>query len=82
MLEILNTSRVSKNRVNRIDRLIFSYYDKEEINNFNGVMFGLIEKIFGEDYYTVKKSIYRELEGLAKQIGEYLELSRRMIYLQ
>lgn len=34
MLEILNTSRVSKNRVNRIDRLIFSYYDKEEINNF------------------------------------------------
>ena len=34
MLEILNTSRVSKNRVSRIDRLIFSYYDKEEINNF------------------------------------------------
>ena len=34
MLEILNTSRVSKNRVNRIDRLIFFYYDKEEINNF------------------------------------------------
>ena len=34
MLEILNTSRVSKNRVNRIDRLIFSNYDKEEINNF------------------------------------------------
>lgn len=34
MIEILNTSRVSKNRVNRIDRLIFSYYDKEEINNF------------------------------------------------
>lgn len=34
MLEILNTSRVSKNRVNRIDRLIFSYYDKDEINNF------------------------------------------------
>ena len=34
MLEILNTSRVSKNRVNRIDRLIFSYYDKDEMNNF------------------------------------------------
>ena len=34
MLEILNTSRASKNRVNRIDRLIFSYYGKEEINNF------------------------------------------------
>lgn len=28
MIEILNTSRVSKNRVKRIDRLIFSYYDK------------------------------------------------------
>lgn len=34
MLEILNTSRASKNRVNRIDKLIFSYYNKEEINNF------------------------------------------------
>lgn len=34
ILEILNTSRVSKNRINRIDKLIFSYYDKEEINNF------------------------------------------------
>ena len=33
MLEILDTSRVSKNRVKRIDKLIFSYYDKEEINN-------------------------------------------------
>lgn len=33
MLEILKTSRVSKNRVKRIDKLIFSYYDKEEINN-------------------------------------------------
>lgn len=37
-------------------------------------MFGLTEKIFGEDYYTVKKSIFKELEGLAKQIGEYLDL--------
>lgn len=33
MLEILDTSRASKNRVKRIDKLIFSYYDKEEINN-------------------------------------------------
>lgn len=32
MLEILDTSRASKNRVKRIDKLIFSYYDKEEIN--------------------------------------------------
>lgn len=34
LVEILNTSRVSKNRVKRIDRLIFSYYSKEEIDNF------------------------------------------------
>ena len=33
ILEILDTSRASKNRVKRIDKLIFSYYDKEEINN-------------------------------------------------
>ena len=33
MIEILNTSRASKNRVKRIDRLIFSYY-KDEIDNF------------------------------------------------
>ena len=32
MLEIIDTSRVSKNRVKRIDKLIFSYYNKEEIN--------------------------------------------------
>lgn len=34
MLEILDTSRVSTNRIKRIDRLIFSYYDKDEIDNF------------------------------------------------
>lgn len=33
MLEILETSRGSKNRVKRIDKLIFTYYNKEEINN-------------------------------------------------
>lgn len=33
MLEIIDTSRASKNRVKKIDKLIFSYYDKEEINN-------------------------------------------------
>lgn len=33
MFEILDTSKVSKNRIKRIDRLIFSYYNKEEINN-------------------------------------------------
>ena len=33
MLEILDTSRASKNRVKRIDKMIFSYYDKDEINN-------------------------------------------------
>lgn len=45
-------------------------------------MFGLTRKLFGEDYLIVKKSIYKELEGLAKQIGEYLELPQRMVYLQ
>lgn len=34
LVEILNTSRVSKNRVKRIDRLIFSYYSKGKIDNF------------------------------------------------
>lgn len=34
MLDILNTSRASKNRIKRIDSLIFSYYNKEEIDNF------------------------------------------------
>ena len=34
MFEILNSSRVSKNRAKRIDKLIFSYYDKNRINNF------------------------------------------------
>lgn len=33
MLEILDTSRASKNRTKRVDKLIFSYYDKDEINN-------------------------------------------------
>lgn len=33
LFEILCTSKVSKNRVKRIDKLIFSYYDKNEINN-------------------------------------------------
>ena len=45
-------------------------------------MFGLTRKLFGEDYLIVKKSIYKELKGLAKQIGEYLELPQRMVYLQ
>lgn len=34
MLKILNTSRASKNRIKKVDKLIFSYYDKEKINNF------------------------------------------------
>lgn len=46
------------------------------------VMFGLTRKLLGEDYLIVKKSIYKELKGLAKQIGEYLELPKRMVYLQ
>ena len=34
MMEILKTSRVSKNRIKRIDRLIFTYYDRNELDNF------------------------------------------------
>lgn len=33
LLEVLDTSRASKNRIKKIDKLIFSYYTKEEINN-------------------------------------------------
>lgn len=55
---------------------------KESDLIISDTMFGLTEKIFGEDYYTVKKSIYQELEELAKQIGEYLDLPQRMVYLQ
>lgn len=33
ILEILDTSRASKNRIKRIDSLIFSHYNKDEINN-------------------------------------------------
>lgn len=48
----------------------------------NDLMFGLTEKLFGENYYIVKSSIYRELEALSKQIGKYLELPQKMVYLQ
>lgn len=33
LLDILDTTRNSKNRVKRIDKLIFSYYDTDEINS-------------------------------------------------
>lgn len=33
LLEILNTSRASKNRIKKIDKLIFSYYNEDEIKN-------------------------------------------------
>lgn len=52
---------------------------KEKNLIISDVMFGLTEKIFGENYYIVKPSIYRALEGLAKQIGEYLELPQKMV---
>ena len=55
---------------------------KESELVIDDLMFGLTEKLFGEDYYTVKTSIYKELEGLAKQIGEYLKLPKWMVYLQ
>ena len=34
LFEILGTSQASKNRIKRIDKLIFNYYSKDEINNF------------------------------------------------
>lgn len=33
IFDILQTSRVSKNRVKRIDKVLFSYYNKDELNN-------------------------------------------------
>ena len=33
ILEILDTSRASKNRIKRIDKLIFSFYDEEQLKN-------------------------------------------------
>lgn len=33
IFDILETSRVSKNRVKRIDRVLFDYYNKDELNN-------------------------------------------------
>lgn len=53
---------------------------EDELIN-SDVMFGLTRKLLGEDYLIVKKSIYKELKGLAKQIGEYLELPKKMVYL-
>ena len=55
---------------------------KESNLIISDAMFSLTEKIFGEYYYTIKKSIYKELEKLAKQIGAYLDLPQRMVYLQ
>lgn len=37
LVEILETSRASKNRVKRIDKLIFSYYDKKRISNLKRI---------------------------------------------
>lgn len=33
VLDVLDTSRASKNRIKRIDKLIFSYYDKNALND-------------------------------------------------
>ena len=54
---------------------------KDKELRMDDIMFGLTEKIFGVDYYIVKTSIYRELKGLARQIGTYLELPQGRIYL-
>lgn len=37
IFDILDTSRASKNRIKRIDKVIFSYYDKEELDNLKRV---------------------------------------------
>lgn len=55
---------------------------KEKELRMDDMTFGLTEKIFGEDYYIVKESIYKELKELAKQIGIYLELPQNMIYIK
>lgn len=49
---------------------------------FDDAMFGLTIKIFGKEYSDVKKEIYKVLDGLAKQIGEYLELPHGMVSLK
>lgn len=38
-------------------------------------MFGLTQKFFGEDYYTVKNNIIAELDGVEKQIKKIINLS-------
>ena len=42
----------------------------------NDIMFGLTNKVFGEDYSTIKSFVYGELSDLAKQIGVYLKLPK------
>lgn len=67
-------------RKNAIDMVQKGCLKDKELR-MDDIMFGLTEKIFGVDYYIIKTSIYRELKGLARQIGTYLELPQGMIYL-
>ena len=55
---------------------------KENELIYDDLMYGLTRKIFKENYFTVKKTIYSELEKLSKQIGEYLKLPKGLVYLQ
>lgn len=55
---------------------------KENELVYDDLMYGLTKKIFKENYFMVKKTIYSELEKLSKQIGEYLKLPKSLVYLQ
>ena len=75
--KLRNLAKWQKNAIDMVQKGCLK--DKEL--RMDDIMFGLTEKIFGVDYYIVKTSIYRELKGLARQIGTYLELPQGMIYL-
>lgn len=46
---------------------------------FEDKLFGLTQKYFKSDYLTVKNGIMQELESLACQIGDYLQLKDAVI---
>lgn len=52
---------------------------KEEELLSEDKLFGLTQKYFKLDYLTVKKEIMQEMENLACQIGDYLQLKDTVI---
>lgn len=52
---------------------------KEEELLSEDKLFGLTQKYFKSDYLTVKKDIMQEMENLACQIGDYLQLKDTVI---